>query len=252
LCGTLKCPEPRGGVEAIDTKRSTKTRASRQPPSRVLRQVRTLSVLLVLGVAVFVWPAQASAGQASTGELAFEPCTQCHPVTLGADGQPTKPLPIGLEKHEIELEKHDILGDGDEACLACHDDPTKNPGMLKLSDGSLVEITGDISQVCRRCHFEKYGEWQAGAHGKNEPKCTAAGCHDPHTPSWIYVGALPPYQGTGIEVRAVGDREPFKPLAPPPVPAPYETPLWLTIATVLGFIACIGIVGFVFVGRSKR
>jgi hypothetical protein len=37
-----------------------------------------------------------------------------------------------------------------------------------------------------------------------EAKCTAAGCHNPHTPSWIYVAALPPFQGTGIEVNAVG------------------------------------------------
>ena len=76
-------------------------------------------------------------------------------------------------------------------------------------------------------------EWQPGIHGKNQPKCTSAGCHDPHTPSWIYIAALPPFQGTGIEVtRGRSEREPFKPFASPPVAPPVYTPLWLAIMAV--------------------
>ena len=247
----LNRPEEPGGVDAIDATRSTRRRGPRHPARRALLLAAPLATLVLLA-ALLSFTGSAFAGQASTGELAFEPCTQCHPVTLGPDGKPTKPLPVGLEQHEIELEMHDILGEGDAACVMCHDEPTKNPGMLKLADGSLVEITGDVSQVCRRCHFEKFQDWQAGVHGKNAPKCTAAGCHDPHTPSWIYVGALPPYQGTGIEVHAVGERVEFKPLASPPEPAPYETPVWLWVMFGVGIVVGGGIVGFAFVGRSKR
>ncbi len=211
----------------------------------VVLTVACMVVLLVAAPAAF-------AGRSSTGELAFHPCTDCHPVVLGADGKPTKPLPVDMEQHQIVLEVHDILGDGDKACLACHDDPSRNPGMLIMPDGSLEPITGDVSKVCQRCHFEKYREWQDGIHGKDLAKCSAAGCHDPHTPSWIYMAALPPFQGTGVEIRAVWEREPFKPLAGPPVPPVVYTPLWLTIATALGVVAVIGLLGYLILGGRKR
>jgi hypothetical protein len=173
-------------------------------------------------------------------------------VTIGPDGKPTKPLPIGLTKHEITLEVHDVLGTDDKACLACHDDPTRNPGMLILPDGSLVEITGDVSRVCQTCHMEKYREWQAGVHGKHQPKCTASGCHDPHTPSWIYVGALPPFQGTGMEVNAVGaDRVAFRPFPGPPVPPPVVTPLWFAILAGVGSAVSLILIVSMLRGRSK-
>jgi len=209
-------------------------------------------LLLLIAAAWALTASLAFAGQASTGELAFHPCTQCHPVTLGPDGKPTKPLPVELEQHEIELEVHDILGTDDKACLACHDSPERNPGMLILADGSLIDITGDISRVCQRCHFEKYREWESGVHGNSAPKCTAAGCHDPHTPSWIYIEALPPFQGTGMQVRAVWEREPFMPFAGPPVAPPVITPTWFVVLTLLGGVAVLVLVGYMTLGRSKR
>lgn len=240
-----------GGVSAIEAM-NPHNAVGHSIPARHA-SLTAIAFTVVLMFAFFSLAPSAFAGRASTGELAFYPCTRCHPVVLGPDGKPTKPLPIGLKQHEIKLEKHDILGQGDKACLACHDNPAKNPGMLILPDGSLVEVTGDVSRVCQRCHFEKYEQFKAGVHGKRQPKCTSAGCHDPHTPSWIYVAALPPFQGTGIEVKAVGvDREPFKPLASPPVPPPVETPLWFTIATALGTVASVLILGSVILGRSKR
>jgi hypothetical protein len=212
-----------------------------------------LVALVILSLAFLFSASQlAFGGSASTGKLAFYPCTRCHPVILGDDGKPTRPLPNGFKKHEIKLEVHDALGQGDEACLACHDDPSRNPGMLILPDGSLVDIKGDVSRVCQRCHFEKYSDWQAGIHGKREPKCTAAGCHDPHTPSWIYVAPLPPFQGTGFEVRAVAERQAFKPFAGPPVAPPTETPTWLVVAALLGVVVAIGVVSYLILGRSKR
>jgi hypothetical protein len=211
-----------------------------------------VAALLALSIAYLALCAQAFAGQSSTGKQAFVPCTRCHPVFLGADDQPTKPLPNGFKKHEITLEVHDILGKDGAACLACHESPTADPGKLKTPDGSLVDVTGDVSRVCQKCHFEKYRDWQAGIHGKREPKCTSAGCHDPHTPSWIYVAALPPFQGTGMEVRAVSRREPFKPLASPPLAPPVETPAWLMIVASFGAIVSAGTLAYLVLGRPTR
>lgn len=220
-----------------------------------IRHSLALGVLVgaVAASVAFASTAHAS-GRSATGEPAFQPCSKCHPVTIGADGKPTRPLPNGFQKHEIELEIHDTLGAGDSeaACIVCHDEPTADPGKLLTADGSRVDVTGDVSRVCQRCHFEKYREWQSGVHGKGEPKCSAAGCHDPHTPSWIYVAALPPFQGTGIEVKAVGDREPFTPLAGPPVQPPVETPLWLSILATIGTVIVISTTAFLVTGRSKR
>ena len=245
-------PWPEGGVRVIEPTHSQAASASRNTPPSASRTAAVFAVLLFLVFAFFSGAAQAYAGQASTGKLAFEPCTKCHPVVLGADGKPTKPLPNGFEKHEIKLEVHDILGKGDAACLACHDDPAKNPGMMLAADGTQVYVTGEVSRVCQRCHFEKYRQWQVGIHGKNQEKCTSAGCHDPHTPSWIYIAALPPFQGTGVQVRAVGETEPFKPLASPPVAPPVYTPLWLAIMASLGALVSGGIIGYLVFGRRAR
>jgi len=244
----------KGGVGAIELMQSRRATVTRTRTRALVGTVVVFVPLIALTLACFFSIAgSAYASRAATGELAFYPCTGCHPVTLGSDGQPTKPLPNGMEKHEIELEAHDILGEGDKACLACHDEPSKNPGKLILPDGSLVDITGDVSRVCQRCHFEKYREFTAGIHGKDAEKCTSSGCHNPHTPSWIYVEALPPFQGTGVEVNAVGpDREAFTPFAGPPVQPPVETPTWLWIVTALGAVWSLAVVGYLTVGRPKR
>lgn len=220
---------------------------------RRTRRLRGFALAVTLGAVTFALlvTAPAFGGQSATGELAFEPCAQCHPVTLDADGVPSRPLPIGMTKHEITLEVHDVLGAGDQACLACHSAPSANPGMLLLPDGGLVEVTGDVSRVCQRCHFEKYREWETGVHGKDAPKCSAAGCHDPHTPSWIYMDALPPFQGTGVEIRAVADRKPFQPLAGPPVAAAVHTPVWLSVAAGLATPLILALLGFVVFGKVK-
>jgi hypothetical protein len=246
-------PRSRGGVSTIEPTHSQGLSAFGQPTSSTTRAASVLALLLISTLAFFAFASAALAGNASTGKLAFEPCDKCHPVFLGADGKPNPPLPNGFQKHEIKLEAHDILGEGDKACVVCHDVPTKNPGMLLTADGTRVYVTGEVSRVCQRCHFEKYQQWQMGIHGKGEAKCTAAGCHDPHTPSWIYIAALPPFQGTGMQVKAVGsEREGFKPFASPPVPPPVYTPVWLTVMAAIGLFAAAGIVGFMILGRRTR
>jgi hypothetical protein len=211
-----------------------------------------LLVAALVAAALFA-PAPALAGQASTGELFFYPCTNCHPVTLVAGTQQTShPLPNDFKGHKIVLIGHDKLGKGDAACLACHDDPSRDPGKLKLADGSLVDIKGDIAQVCYRCHSAKYKEFKAGTHGKRKPSCVAAGCHDPHTPGWIYAEPLTPFLGNGFQFKVLPERQPFTPL-PPPAPAPrLITPWWFAIWAALGLVAAGWLAGGLVAGRLKR
>jgi hypothetical protein len=128
----------------------------------------------------------------------------------------------------------------------------RNPGMLKLADGSLVDIKGDVALVCYRCHSTKYKEWKAGTHGKHQAKCTAAGCHDPHTPGFIYASSLMPFIGTGFQFKVLSKREPFMPLASPALAPAVQIPWWFTGLAVLGLVAVGGLAGTLVVGRSKR
>ncbi len=188
-------------------------------------------------------------GQAASGELIYYPCTTCHPVT---DGVASGTVPNDFDGHRIVLDGHDVLGEGSAACVACHDDPARDPGKLKVLGGGLVDAGGDVSRVCATCHSSIYREWVDGIHGREQPTCTSAGCHDPHSPAWIYGEPLPPFVGTGFEVRAVSDRIPFTPLAAYPVPAPVETPAWLWLATIVGAVASAGLIIFMLRGRPAR
>ena len=210
--------------------------------SVLARNLLALSILL-LGTVLLSPPTPAFAGQASDGQLVFYPCTTCHPVTFDAAGKPSRPIPNDFTGHRIALEGHDRLGRGNEACLVCHDDPSRDPGKLKTVDGSLVDIKGDVSRVCYRCHEAKYREFVAGTHGRHETSCVAAGCHDPHTPQYIYAAALLPFQGTGFQFKVLPRRVPFKPFAsPPPAPA-VTTPTWYAVAAVLAYLLALVVAG---------
>jgi hypothetical protein len=208
-----------------------------------------MPLAIVLAAMLWAFTPLAFAGHASTGELLFFPCTSCHPLSPGAS---TDALPNKFPGHKIVLESHDKLGKGEAACLVCHDDPSRDPGKLKLIDGSLVDVTGDVSLVCYRCHEAKYKEFKAGEHGRNMPKCTSSGCHDPHTPAYVYAGPVMPFTGTGFQVRAVSGRLPFLAMPMAPLPPPTTTPAWLLVAAVLGLVVAAGIVGALTLGRSTR
>lgn len=207
------------------------------------------SLLIVLGVLALTAAPASAVGRAASGELLFYPCATCHPVT---DGVATGTLPNDFEGHQIELVGHDVLGEGGEACVVCHDDPARDPGKLRVLGGGFVDAGGDVSRVCYTCHAGVYEEWAEGMHGRNQPTCTSAGCHDPHSPSWIYGAPLAPFVGTGFEVRVVSDREMFTPLAPYPVSAPVHTPLWLWLATAVAGAVAIGLVIYMLRGRPAR
>jgi hypothetical protein len=221
-----------------------------------------LAVLVVLAVLLLAPATEAFAGQASSGQLFFYPCTNCHPVNMvagpGGTEHPSKPLPNGMQGHKIVLEAHDKLGSAtSDACLVCHDDPSRNPGKLKLIDGTLIDVTGDISLVCYRCHESKYKDFKQGTHGNHKESCVAAGCHDPHTPNYLYAGPIKPFTGVGFQFKGVGQaRVPFKPLMQPPLPPPTVNPTWFLIAVTVGLLAFLGLlvrlVGPVVVERLKR
>ena len=163
----------------------------------LLALVLAIATLAAFGLAV---APPAFAGQAAPGELHFYPCTDCHPVY--PDGTSAKPIPNDFEGHEIVLEGHDKLGEENAACVVCHEDPATDPGKLKVIGGGTVDISGgDVALVCYQCHQEKYNAWRAGVHGRNEPSCSAAGCHDPHTPGYIYAEPLPPVRRDWLPVQ---------------------------------------------------
>jgi hypothetical protein len=236
------------------------SRFAARPEQGGLRRYFAALAVLVLVVLALTPAANAFAGQASSGQLFFYPCTSCHPVTMvpGAtpgSEKPSKALPNGMQGHQIVLEAHDKLGA--EACLACHDDPARNPGKLKLVDGTLLDINGDVSRLCYQCHEAKYKEFRAGTHGKHQESCTSAGCHDPHTPNYIYAGPVKPFLGVGFQFKGVGqERVAFKPLMQPPLAPPTINPQWFLIAvaigTALAFALLVGLVAPVVAERLKR
>lgn len=206
-------------------------------------------VVICLAVFLLLGAVPAFAGQASSGELLFYPCTTCHPVV---NGVASKALPNDFEGHEIVLESHDVLGEGSQACMACHDDPARDPGKLRVLGGGFTEVGSDVSRLCATCHSNIYREWSEHMHGRNQPTCTSAGCHNPHTPSWIQGDPLPPFVNTGFTVRAVSDRIPFTPLAAYPVKPPVFTPMWLRLVALVGAAASAGLVILTIRGRLAR
>jgi hypothetical protein len=206
-------------------------------------------VALTLAMLALV-PGVALAGQASSGQLFFYPCTSCHPIT-DAQLAAGRTFPNGFKGHQITLVGHDALGHGEAACLTCHDDPSSNPGMLKTADGRLVSVTGDVSLVCYRCHSARYKQWKAGTHGRNEPSCTAKGCHDPHSPQWIYAPALMPYTGTGFQFQVLPTHVAFKPLMQAPATPWAQTPWWFVALVVMALVAVAVLAAALVAGGSR-
>ena len=214
---------------------------------RVALMTLALLVFLATGLAAV---APAFAGQAAPGELHFYPCDDCHPVA--PDGTPTKPIPNDFDGHDIVLEGHDVLGPENEACAVCHREPYEDPTILNIVASGTVDITGDVALVCYQCHQEKYRAWQNGIHGKHQESCSAAGCHDPHTPGYIYAEPLPPFVGTGFQFKILPETEPFTPLPPPAAAPPTTTPTWFIVLAVLGVVAAGGETLWLVRGRRKR
>jgi hypothetical protein len=80
----------------------------------------------------------------------------------------------------------------------------------------------------------------------------AAGCHDPHTPQYIYAGPLRPFLGTGFQFKILPVRQPFTPLASPPLAPATVTPVWFLAISMAGFLIVAGIIGMLVLERPKR
>ena len=227
-------------------------RSSERLGRRVIRMLELGAFITLAGLALAV--PSAFAGQASTGELLFYPCTSCHPLhVIPGTEKADKPLPNDFPGHQIVLVGHDALGAGHAACPTCHDDQSRNPGMLKLADGSLIDIKSpNISLVCYRCHSAKYKDWKQGMHGKHKPSCVAQGCHDPHTPGFIYATRLMPFVGTGFQFKVLPQRVAFKPLAQPAPNPAVIIPWWFVGIAVIGVAVAGGLIGMLVAGRFKR
>jgi nitrate/TMAO reductase-like tetraheme cytochrome c subunit len=129
-----------------------------------------------------------------------------------------------LSCHSKTLEFHDKLGSGNNACLACHDNPDMK--MLRLADKTLLPLA-DSTQLCGQCHQERYAAWQEGTHGfagtVAAVKCT--GCHDPHQPKITFVNITKPHP---------------EPAPPPPAP---PVNLVAIFAVSLAVMITVGVIG---------
>jgi len=249
----------KGGVSAID---AVEHATSDQYPIRALSSrwtsITIFGVALSFTVACLAFAGSASAaegtlpvtGRAATGEPLFYPCSACHPVTQREIEQ-GRTLPNGFTRHQITLHGHASLGEGRAACAACHDTAAGDPGRLKLADGTLVAITGDVSRVCYRCHSAIYREFEAGIHGAGEQKCSSAGCHDPHTPGFIFAEGLLPFVGNGFQFSILSESTTFTPMAGPPVQAGHRDPEYLQVLAILGVALAAGLAIALVRGRSN-
>lgn len=238
-----------GEVSAIEAVRVQFAQSGREGPSRTYSVVVLAATAVLFALVALAVPAQAFSGRAASGELLFYPCSNCHALPPDAAD---RSLPGDFEGHQVELIGHDALGEGTQACFVCHDGPGRDPSVLNVLGGQTVRVGADTSRVCWGCHANVYEEWTVGIHGRGQPSCSAAGCHDPHSPAWIYAAPLPPFTGTGFETRVVSERTTFTPLAGYPVKAPVETPAWLIAAAALGLAASGACIAFMLSGRSAR
>jgi hypothetical protein len=121
-----------------------------------------------------------------------------------------------MKCHNVTLQKHNVLGTGSAACIACHGDIHNL--RLKLVNGTTYALNNPIA-LCGECHPDRLQAWEQGTHGSPTEKyapCTE--CHNPHDP--IIAGIL--------TVAAVPVRQP----APP---APSEDILRISLIVVILF-----------------
>ena len=123
--------------------------------------------------------------------------------------------------HQQELDYHDKLGTGNEACWSCHDP-------IDMSQRHFANKTSipseDSNKLCGQCHAEKYGIWERGLHGFQDYQADCVFCHDPHEPQ-IFLGGI--------------TKPPLKPASDPPE---IPTDLIMIIVITIILLAVIAIV----------
>ncbi|MBI2979917.1 MAG: hypothetical protein HYY41_03715 [Chloroflexi bacterium] len=165
-------------------------------------------------------------------------CTACHDPhqpQMPLLTTPVLPSPLKggtldcLNCHVRVLKGHDKLGEGSQACLACHDN--QRMGVLHLAGGETRFFLSDYPQLCSQCHQARYQAWAAGTHGVpswteeeygpgyNE-KVRCIGCHNPHQPQIVLTNITKPH--------------------PSPTPPPPPPPTELLVMVGISFIVVIG------------
>lgn len=84
-------------------------------------------------------------------------------------------------------------------CLNCHHPSNRNA--FVDYDGSEIQ-QADVVKLCAKCHGTTYRDWEAGVHGRQnghwnasmgeKTKLRCIQCHDPHSPKFREMKALPP------------------------------------------------------------
>ena len=137
-------------------------------------------------------------------------CVDCHMLVEEADFTTGKTAQTGhsfnardqdldcTSCHEIELQKHNALGEKSEACLSCHGDIHELK--LQLVNGDTYSNDEPV-KLCAQCHNERYSDWSQGTHGAvDDPQAVCSECHSPHIPIINNISTLDP-----IPVREFAD-----------------------------------------------
>ncbi len=123
--------------------------------------------LIVIGVAALVAVSSAGTARAAPPDI-MDDCEACH----------LPPIPLFGVERPTPLKGHDKLGDGDNACAACHDNDNKHLRMLSSAGGKMISFS-ESPKLCGQCHQKRYDQWVLGIHGvpqwsKDVPGMSAA------------------------------------------------------------------------------
>lgn len=144
--------------------------------------------------------------------------------TASAEDESSPPLDC-LSCHTKILKGHDKLGEGSEACRACHSGTQM--GVLHLAGGETQFPLSDFPRLCAQCHQKRFEAWNEGTHGvsawkegstevRGNEKAKCVSCHEPHQPQIVLSNITRPHP----------------PPAPPP-PPPAIDPLIIVGTTLV-------------------
>ena len=153
--------------------------------------------------------------------------------------EPGAPLDC-LSCHARILKGHDKLGEGSEACRACHS--STQMGVLHLAGGETLLPLAESPKLCAQCHQKRYEEWTQGTHGMPSweegivevhgiQKVGCISCHDPHQPQVALLNITKPH--------------------PESVPAPPAPPTQLLMILGISLVVIIGL-GIVLIRQGGR
>jgi len=117
-------------------------------------------------------------------------CAECHPVKYQSWAQTAHANARVDPLFELDLQGQQQPGD----CLCCHTTGYNAASGHYALPGVTCEAChapyrpehtaeemaiAAPQEICRNCHVERFGEWEAGAHGETDKHCAA--CHTIHS-----------------------------------------------------------------------